>query len=336
VISEGSLYWIIDGYTTTDAYPYSEAVEAGSIGRFNYVRNSVKAVVSAYDGRTTFYVADPNDPIISAYGSIFPGMFTGIDNMPPGIRQHVRYPEDLFLVQSAVYSIYHMKDARVFYNKEDVWIIPDEIYQESRQRISPYYVIIQLPGEEAERFVMMVPFTPRGKENLIGWMAAVCDPDQYGKKFVFQFSKQELVYGPMQIEARIDQDTEISQAFTLWSQAGSRVIRGNTLVIPIKDSILYIEPVYLEATETGTLPELKRVIVAFGNRLTMQPTLEEALQVVFGGSGPQEPGGSGTADEIIKRIVMLYRSAQDALEANDLGAYQRYIDEIGRLAESYE
>jgi uncharacterized membrane protein (UPF0182 family) len=266
---------------------------------------------------------------------IFPGMFRDFSEMPDDLRNHIRYPEDLFSIQSAIYSVYHMKDPRVFYNKEDVWVIPDEIYRGGRQQITPYYVIIQLPGDDKEQFFLMIPFNPRGKENMIGWMAARCDPPAYGDKIVFQFSKQELIYGPMQIEARIDQDTEISQLFTLWGQAGSSVLRGNTLVIPIDNSILYVEPVYLEATEKGTLPELKRVIVAYGNKITMQETLQEAISEIFGapsapgGGTPQPPGG--TAEEILMQIAGLYDSAQAAIADNNLGLYQQYVDRIGEL-----
>lgn len=339
VVSEGRLYWISDAYTITDRYPYSEPVRVQDTGTFNYIRNPVKAVVDAYTGDVTFYVIDGSDPLIQTYMKIFPGMFREFSEMPEDLQGHVRYPEGLFSVQASIYSNYHMRDPRVFYNKEDVWVVPDEVYRGGRQQITPYFVIVQLPGGESEEFVLMIPFTPRGKENLIGWMAARCDQPGYGGKLVYQFSKQELAYGPMQIEARIDQDTDISQSFTLWSQAGSGVLRGNTLVIPIENSILYIEPVYLEATERGTLPELKRVIVAYGNRLTMQETLEEALAVIFG-SAPEEPGpspeGEETLEELIEQVSGLYERAQKALADGDLGLYQRYVNQIGDLVSGYE
>ena len=338
VVSGGNLYWIADAYTVTNMYPYSQPIYSRGIGAFNYIRNPVKAVVDAYTGEVTFYVIDSEDPLIQTWMKIFPGMFRDFSDMPADLQSHVRYPEGLFSIQSSIYSVYHMKDPRVFYNKEDVWVIPDEIYRGSRQEITPYYVIIHLPGEGKEEFVLMTPFNPRGKENLIGWMAARCDQPGYGSKLVYQFSKQELVYGPMQIEARIDQDTEISQLFTLWGQAGSSVLRGNTLVIPIGDSILYIEPVYLEATEIGTLPELKRVIVAYGNRLTMQGTLEEALAVIFGQAAPgPAPGPPGeTPEDVLAQIAGLYDKAQQALGDNNLGLYQQYINQIGDLVSQYE
>jgi uncharacterized membrane protein (UPF0182 family) len=337
VVSGGRLYWIADAYTVTDMYPYSQPIYAQNIGVFNYIRNSVKVVVDAYTGEVSFYVIDREDPVIQTWMKIFPEMFREFSDMPEDLQSHIRYPEELFSIQSSIYSVYHMKDPRVFYNKEDVWVIPDEIYRGSRQEITPYYVIIHLPGEEREEFVMMIPFNPRGKENLIGWMAARCDQPGYGGKLVYQFSKQELVYGPMQIEARIDQDTDISQLFTLWGQAGSAVLRGNTLVIPVENSILYIEPVYLEATERGTLPELKRVIVAYGNRLTMQETLEDALSVIFG-QAPTGPGPAPgeTPDEVLAQIAELYEKAQQALGDNNLGLYQQYINQIGDLVSTYE
>ncbi|MDD1659663.1 MAG: UPF0182 family protein [Methanomicrobiales archaeon] len=335
VIAEGKLYWIIDAYTTTDRYPYSAPVWVGSLGGryLNYIRNSVKVVVDAYDGTVTYYVVDPSDPLVGAYRKIFPDLFREFDEMPPELREHVRYPEGIFEIQANLYATYHMKDPRVFYNREDAWVIPDEVYRGSRQRMQAYYVIMRLPGEATEEFIMMLPFTPRNKENMIGWMAARSDPPLYGKLIVYQFSKQELTYGPMQVEARIDQTPEISQSITLWSQAGSSVLRGNTLVIPIQDSIIYVEPLYLEATERGTLPQLQRVIVAYHDRLTMQKTLAEALDVIFGtGAGPadgEKPPLSETDAEKLARIAALYDKSQQALAAGDLGLYQKYIDEMG-------
>ena len=226
-----------------------------------------------------------------------------------------------------------MKDPAVFYSKEDAWVIPDEIYRGSRQEMQPYYIIMKLPEKEKEEFILMIPFTPKNKENLIAWMAAKCDSPDYGNLVVYQFSKQVLTYGPMQIEARIDQDTEISQKITLWSQSGSSVIRGNTLVIPIEDSIMYIEPLYLEATEKGTLPQLKRVILAYGNQVTMQETLDQAISEVFGGvAKPLEPGVTPeTPEEKLAKISELYSRAQEALKSGDLKAYADYMDQIGDI-----
>ncbi len=336
VVSGGRLYWIIDAYTSTNAYPYSEPIILSKGLSLNYIRNSVKVVVDAYNGDVSYYIIDPDDPLIKVYQKIFPGLFQEFSQMPEDLQDHIRYPEGLFKIQAAIYSDYHMKDPQVFYNKEDVWVIPDEIYRKSRQQMIPYYMIMKLPGEEKEEFILMLPFTPRGKENMIGWMAASSDFPDYGKLVVYQFSKQELIYGPMQIEARIDQDAEISQLITLWSQAGSQVIRGNTLVIPIEDSILYIEPLYLEATERGTLPQLKRVIAVYGDKLTMKETLDEALTEIFGAAPSPEPEPTptptpGTPEEKLQQIKDLYQNAQDALKAGDLKSYADYMDQIGNL-----
>jgi len=339
VISGGRMYWIVDAYTTTSRYPYSQPVSASSVdGRtLNYIRNSVKVVVDAYTGEVDYYVVDRNDPLIGTYRNIFPDVFQDFDEMPAGLREHIRYPEGIFNVQASIYSVYHMQDPQVFYNKEDVWVVPDEIYRGSREQMDPYYIIMKLPDAENEEFILMLPFTPRSKQNLIGWMAARCDPPNYGEIVVYQFSKQELTYGPMQIEARIDQDPEISQRITLWSQSGSSVVRGNTLVIPIENSLIYVEPLYLEATEQGTLPQLQRVIVAYGDRLSMQPTLDEALTAVFGEGVPAEEDGGEKppvdegVGETLQQIRSLYRQAQEALRAGDLGRYQELVDRIGEL-----
>jgi len=338
VVADGRLYWILDAYTTSERFPYSEPVSVPSLEgkRLNYIRNSVKVVIDAYNGDISYYVINPDDPLIRTYGEMFPGLLKDFDEMPASLKSHVRYPQGLFDVQAYLYATYHMKDPRVFYNREDAWVIPDEIYRGSRQQMEPYYVIMKLPGEESEEFILMLPFTPRNKENMVGWMAARSDGDAYGSLIVYQFSKQELTYGPMQIEARIDQDTEISQDITLWSQSGSSVLRGNTLVIPIEDSIIYVEPLYLEATERGTLPQLQRVIVAYNDRLTMQDTLREALTVIF--EGDTGDGGLPPVDESdrekLLRIADLYDQANRALAEGDLGAYQEYVDEIGRVVES--
>ncbi|MDN7025713.1 UPF0182 family protein [Methanoculleus sp. FWC-SCC1] len=338
VVDGGKIFWIIDAYTTSLQYPYAEptATEVLDGGRTNYIRNSVKVVVDAYTGDVAYYVVDPDDPLIAAYEKIFPGLFRGIGEMPAGLRDHIRYPQGIFQVQANVYALYHMQDPLVFYNKEDAWVIPDEIYRGARQPMVPYYVILRLPGETDEEFILMLPFTPRNKENMIGWMAARCDAPKYGDLVVFRFSKQELTYGPMQVEARIDQDPEISQAITLWSQAGSDVLRGNTLVIPIENSIIYIEPLYLEATERGTLPQLRRVIVAYGDMLTMQETLNQSLAVIFGEGGEAPPGEvpavGGDLAERLARISDLFDAAEQALSEGDLGRYQEQINEIGQVA----
>lgn len=277
VINNGRMRWILDGYTLSNLYPYSEPV-----GGFNYIRNSVKVVIDAYDGTVNFYISDPNDPIVSTYSKIFPKLFKPISELPKGLKEHLRYPYDLFMVQASKYAAYHMQDPQVFYNQEDLWNIPKENYDGSEQAMEAYYTIMRLPKEKREEFLLMLPFTPNNKSNMIAWLAARCDGDNYGKLIVYKFPKDKLVYGPMQIEARIDQETEISKQLSLWGQKGSRVIRGNLLAIPIEESLLYVEPLYLEASE-GELPELKRVIVAYKDHIAMEETLDGALQNIFSG-----------------------------------------------------
>ncbi|GAF91236.1 unnamed protein product, partial [marine sediment metagenome] len=277
VLMEGGLFWIQDAYTTGDRYPYSEPLDSG----LNYIRNSVKAVIDAYNGSVTFYVSDPQDPLIRTYQAIFPDLFVPMEQMPESVRAHLRYPEDMFNVQASVYQGYHMRDARVFYNKEDLWAVPREVYASQEQLMEPYYVIMRLPNEEKEEFLLMLPFTPVNKNNTIGWLAARCDGENYGTLLAYHFPKERLVYGPSQIENRIQQDTVITEQLALWGRGGSRVIRGNLLVIPLGSSNLYVEAVFLQA-EAGGLPELKRIIVAAGDRVAMEPTLSQSLQAIFG------------------------------------------------------
>jgi hypothetical protein len=281
VVLDGRLFWIQDAYTTTDRYPYSEPLSGG----INYIRNSVKVVIDAYDGSVTFYVTEPDDALIRTYQAIFPRLFVPIEQMPESLRVHLRYPEDMFSIQASVYQSYHMRDARVFYNKEDLWSKPKEVYADKEQPVEPYYVIMSLPGEEKEEFLLMLPFTPANKNNTIGWMAARSDGDNYGKLLAYHFPKERLVYGPSQIENRIGQDTVITEQLALWGRGGSRVIRGNLLLIPLGESILYVEPVFLQA-EAGGLPELKRVIVAAGEQIVMEPTLADSIAAIFGAEVP--------------------------------------------------
>jgi uncharacterized protein len=280
VTKEGRLVWMLDGYTVTDAYPYS----AGVSGIGNYIRNSVKITVDAYDGILRFYIADPYDPIINSYSKIFPGVFRTFSEMPDDLRSHIRYPQTLFTVQARVYSLYHMTDPQIFYNKEDLWKIPETFSEGSMSTMMPYYTIMKLAEVgKKEEFILMVPLTPAKKENMIAWLAARCDEPDYGKMLVFNFPKQNLIYGPSQIESRINQDPEISKTLTLWNQGGSRVVWGSLLVIPIDKSLIYVQPLYL-AAQSGGVPELKRVIVAYGNSIVMEPTLEASLNAIFGKS----------------------------------------------------
>jgi uncharacterized protein len=330
VIVDGKLYWIQDAYTTTDRYPYSEPVAGG----VNYIRNSVKAVIDAYDGSVTMYVTEPDDALIRTYQAIFPGLFVPASQMPEAFRQHLRYPEGMFNIQATVYRSYHMRDARVFYNKEDLWAVPRELYAEQEGIMDPYYVIMRLPDEPREEFLLMLPFTPVNKNNTIGWLAARCDGDNYGKLLAYLFPKERLIYGPSQIENRIGQDTTITEQLALWGRGGSRVLRGNLLFIPIERSNLYVEPVFLQA-ETGGLPELKRVIVAVGDKIAMAADLEGAIQAIYGGSpptGPGEPPGPGELPpevaDLVAEAQRQYQRAQEYLRAGDWAGFG---DELAAL-----
>jgi hypothetical protein len=274
--TNSKLFWIIDAYTTSDRYPYADV---GSEG-LNYIRNSVKAVIDAYNGTVRFYIADPHDPILATWATIFPEMFQPLSAMPQGLRRHIRYPVDFFKLQSERLMTYHMEDPQVFYNREDQWQLPNEVYGDKPRLVEPYYLITSLPTVPFEEFILLLPFTPKQRTNLIAWLAARSDGENYGKLLLYVFPKQRLVYGPEQIEARINQDPIISQQISLWNRQGSRVIQGNLLVIPIEQSLLYVEPLYLVATQ-NPLPILARVIVAYENRIAMAQTLEQALNAIF-------------------------------------------------------
>ena len=337
---EGRLLWFVDGYTTTDRFPYSEPTpELG-----NYIRNTIKAVVDAYDGTVQLYVSDPTDPIMQTYSRIFPGVFKPLGEMPETLRSHVRYPPGLLAIQARMYRAYHMQDPQVFYNKEDLWSIPGKQVSggSGQQAMDPYYTIMKLPGAEKEEFILLAPFTPSMKDNMSAWMAARCDAPNYGKVIVYKFPKQKLVYGPRQIEARIDQDTVISQQLSLWHQRGSNVIRGSLLAIPIEKSILYVESLYL-AAENGQLPELKRVIVAYGNNIAMEETLDLALQKIFGG-GPikdkeaqaevKKPAAAGP--EMNDRQTALealghFRKSQEFLRQGNWAAFGEELKKTGEI-----
>jgi hypothetical protein len=326
-IADGRLVWVVDGYTASDRYPYSERM--ADFGGINYIRNSVKATVDAYDGTTTFYAVDEADPLLATWRAVFPGLVVDGDEMPTSIREHLRYPEDLFRVQAEVYKTYHMLDARVFYNKEDQWELPGEA-GEGGTSMTPFYVLMDLPGESNQDFMLMLPFTPRNKDNMIGWMAASSDPERYGRRIVYTFPKQKLILGPEQVIARINQDPQISQQLTLWNQRGSGVLFGNMLVIPIEDSLVYVQPLYLQASRTA-MPQLTRVAVAYGDSVTMQPDLASALFAIFGADAPiPTPGAGASAAEAQE----LYLKALEAQQEGDWAAYGRYLDELGAVLES--
>jgi uncharacterized membrane protein (UPF0182 family) len=330
ITQEGRLVWILDGYTTTDKIPYSQPLER--LG--NYIRNSVKATVDAYDGTLNFYIGDPEDPIIRAYSTIFPGLFQPLDQMQADLRDHLRYPQDFFKVQAHMYSTYHMEDPQIFYNKEDLWNIP----QKDNRDMEPYYTIMKLPGEKKEEFILLIPFTPSKRDNLSAWMTARTDAPHYGKLIVYVFPKQKLIFGPRQVENRINQDAYISQQLTLWSQQGSQVIRGNVLVIPVENSLLYVSPLYLASSAAGSLPELRRVITAYGNRLVMEENLEAALNSLFGRQplmSQRQAGEVRPPAQSIQQLVSLaqdlYRQSQNLLKE---GRWSEYGEAIKKFEET--
>ncbi|MFA5844224.1 MAG: UPF0182 family protein [Coriobacteriia bacterium] len=335
-VVDGHVVWILDGYTTSSYYPYSQRTG----GDVNYIRNSVKVTVDAFDGTTTLYAFDEKDPVLRAWRAVFPTLFADAAKMPAGVRAHLRYPEDLFRVQAEIYKTYHMRDPQVFYNKEDSWAIPGE--NSADGAMAPFYVLMRLPGESDETFMLMLPFTPRNKDNMIGWMAAKADPSDYGRRVVYTFPKQKLVLGPEQVSARINQDPVISQQLTLWNQRGSSVLFGNMLVLPMDQSLLFIQPLYLQAEKTA-MPELTRVLVVFADRVAMEPDLATALAKVFGtapagtelSSGGQTAGnastGTATPAGDLATARSLYEKALAAQRSGDWAAYGRYIEELGRV-----
>ncbi len=362
VVENGRLYWIYDAFTTSDQFPYAKTWSEKTNERFgfsrsfNYIRNSVKVVIDAYNGVTTFYSFNPQeDPLIRVYSKIFPGVFKPITEMPDFLRKHLRYPQDFFDIQANLFTVYHVEDANVFFNREDNWNIAEEKYGDQVQRMESYYVIMKLPDEKKEEFLLMIPFTPNGKTNMIAWFCARSDGDNYGKLLTYKFPKSELVYGPIQVESRIDQTPEISEKLTLWNQQGSRVTRGNLLVIPILNSIVYVEPLYLQSSQSK-LPELKKVIVAYDNRIFMEDNLELCLERIFGGSTGEfnsekmtldltEEGKaaqtsknvSGGSSEGLKAVRDLSRSAmdnygnaQDALKKGNWTKYGEYLERLKR------
>ncbi|MBI2633649.1 MAG: UPF0182 family protein [Parcubacteria group bacterium] len=346
VIADGKVYWIADGYTTSDRYPYSQPLRLN--GRnINYIRNSVKVVIDAYNGAVVFYQADAEDPIIKTYNKIFSGTFRPMSEIPKSLVSHLRYPEDIFTLQTAVYSVYHMDDPQIFYNKEDQWEVPaiasegERVSARAVPQMLPRHIIMKLPNEKKEEYILMLPFTPRAKDNLSAWMVARSDGENYGKLSVYRFPKDKLVFGPKQIIGRINQDSEISQQITLWSQGGSQVIQGPLLVIPIEESLLYVRPLYLKA-ETGKIPELKRVVVAYENKIAMEETLEEGLLKIFGskvGEKSKEstiiksPTFGGSSQDRENRVRKALEAYEEALRAQRDGDWARYGEAQRRLGD---
>ncbi|MFC3107321.1 UPF0182 family protein [Undibacterium arcticum] len=335
VASDGRLFWMQDAYTTSRWFPYAQPrIGDGA----NYIRNAVKVVIDAYNGTVDFYVSDPADPILRTYQSIFPGLFKPLEAMPQDLQQHIRYPEDLFLIQAQLYRTYHMDAPEVFYNREDLWQFPRGLAgidggNAPGTPMTPYYMIMRLPGEPRAEFVLMLPMVPSQRENMIAWLAARCDPPEYGKLIVYTFPKDKLVYGPFQIEARIQQNTEISQQISLWNQMGSRVIRGHLLVVPIESSILYVSPLYLRAA-SGQLPELKRVIATYGDRVVMEETLGEALAALFKGTAPVASPPRGMADARAREALAHYDRAIERLKAGDWSGFGSELDALRPLLEA--
>jgi len=337
VLADGRLVWVLDAFTVTERYPYSTRY-----GDINYMRNSVKVTVDAYEGTVTFYAMLPDEPILKTLSSVFPELFRPASAMPAVIAAHLRYPVDLFETQAQVYATFHMRDPQVFYNREDVWAIPNEIFGNETVKVEPYYVTMRLAEGSAPEFVLMLPMAAAGRNNMIAWMAARNDPAHYGELIVYRFPKARVIFGPMQVESRIDQDPVISPQLTLWNQQGSQVIRGNLLVIPIEDGLLYVEPLFLQA-ERSQLPELKRVIVSSGARIVMAPTLDEGLAELFGArpgvppppSSPPPAAGppSGDVRALTEQALQAYQRAQERLRAGDLPGYSREIERLGQILE---
>ncbi len=355
---DGNLYWFLDAYTVSGRFPYSEPSQFGTRTvppGFNYIRNPVKVIIDAYTGEMDFYLVEPDEPIAAAYARIFPALFTPFDEMPADLNAHIRYPNDLFSIQASVFRTYQMTEPTDFYNREDVWAWPEEIFDNQSRPMEPYYVLMQLPGSEDLDFIQILPFTPANRENMISWLAAQNDPEKYGEMLVYRFGKDSLVFGPKQIEARIDQDPDISSLLSLWNQQGSQVIRGNLLVIPIGESLLYVEPLYLQAA-TGKIPELKRVILATSDRVIMAENLGLALADLFGpniladtklaelattGAGelPTESPSQdretapvivtgSTLEELILEANSRYERAQNALLTGDWASYGAELDAL--------
>lgn len=345
-VVNGKLYWIVDAYTTSSYYPYSEPY-SGEVGSTNYIRNSVKVVVDAYNGDTTFYVVDQDDPMARTYQKIYPTLFKDGKDMPEGIRKHIRYPNSLLKIQAGVYTKYHMDQVKVFYQDEDLWDIAHQIYGTEEKEMNPSYFIFELPDEKKAEFINMIPFTPKSKQNMTAIMMARNDGNRYGQLLVYKFPKNKTVYGPMQIEAQIDQNTEISKEFSLWNSSGSKYRRGDLFVIPINNSIMYVEPVYLEASNQA-IPEMKRVIVAYGDKIAYESTLEDALADLFGedensgqsqsasaSSGKNNSGKSNTK-ELIQKANEAYENAVNAQKSGNWKKYGDYLDELEKYLNQLE
>jgi uncharacterized membrane protein (UPF0182 family) len=335
ITADGRLVWIIDGYTTSDAHPYSRAVDVADMGSVNYIRNAVKATVDAYDGETRMYIFAPDDPIIGAYQHLFPDLFRPASEMPADLRAHARYPETMFRIQSEIYRTYHMLDPQAFYNKEDMWDLAlNASGQESGSTpVTPTYVMAAVPGETKPEFLLLIPFTPRNKNNLIGLMAARCDGAHLGELVVLQLSKQQLIPGPMNVSASINQDQTISKDLTLWNQQGSQVLRGQMLVLPVGDTLLYIEPIYIQASE-AKMPQLKKIAVAIGNRLIYTDNYEEAVAELAGMRGVSKPAEAVPAGGTAASAARPAEQRDDLAEVRDHLRRYRDLMSQGKYSEA--
>ena len=347
VVVDGKVFWIQDAYTTASTYPYSqtEASSGTSLDGFNYVRNSVKVVVDAYEGTPTFYIVDPKDAILRAYQKTFPSLFHSVDQAPAAIRAHFRYPEDLFSVQASVYRAYHVKDTRQFFLREDNWALPlEQDSPGSTRALQPYYVLMRLPGETQVEYLLIQPFTPNNRQNMTSWLAARNDGSHYGELALYQLPHGETIFGPQQIGNFIQENTEISQQFTLWNQSGSQVQQGNLLTVPVGTGFLFFEPVYLRATGATSIPELKKIILAFGQKVVWDDTLAGALTKLVGGTAPPpnpspnpnpnpnpSPGTGSCVQQLLALAGQHYQAAQDKLKTGDLAGYAAEIAQVGQL-----
>lgn len=351
VIHEGRLFWIIDGYTHDTNYPYSQPISGG----VNYIRNSFKVVIDAYNGTTDYYLVDDEDPLVRTFDKIFPGLFKPFDRMPEGLKEHIRYPETLFDIQAEVFRDYHMENPQVFYNREDSWSIALEQYGGETMEMDSSYQVMKLPGEEDVEYVLSIPYTPINKNNMVAFLVARNDGDKYGEMIIYKLPKNKLVYGPMQIETRISQDTEIARQLSLWDQRGSQVIRGNLLTIPIEDSLLYVEPMFMQASNQDSLPEMRRVIVAYADTIVMEETLAEALTAIFGQGVPgtvppgeidetESPDGmdeppdgiGGSLEQLVELANELFEKAQQASRNGDWAKYGEYLAELEQVLNSMQ
>ncbi|TME03373.1 MAG: hypothetical protein E6I69_11815 [Chloroflexi bacterium] len=345
VVVDGRLYWIMDAYTTGSTYPYAQTSTFQS-NDINYIRNSVKVVIDAYEGTADFYIVDPKDPLINAYRSTFPTMFRPIDSMPPALRAHLRVPVDLFNVQVEIYATYHITDPKVFFAREDVWDIPTASSSPGAvgSQVQPYYVLFRLPGEKNPEFLLIMPFTPHLKPNMVAWLAARSDGANYGQYVAYLLPKDKVIFGPQQVANRINEDPAVSRDFTLFHQAGSTVLQGNLLVVPIGDSFLYFEPIYLRAAQSQSLPELKKVILADQDNVVYTDTLPQAIAALVGGQPPPPvttppvitPAILAQITGLVAEANVHYKAAYAALKVDDLVTFANEMAQVGKLLDQLQ